>query len=216
MTIADWPVPMRQPNAVVMRLTCMSRNVRRWPAPLLAAVAVLAVLAVMWHQRSGGSGVETGVAVAPGGDASDARPPYPASTPEGRSLDTPIPIPDLPSPPKPARPVPAAVLDDMVAVDSYHQYDARHLALNYSIGVPECYGTAGTPRVEQTPEAVVVTIPRIPPKPGDDDTACIEIAVLLSVDIVLDEPLGDRPVLDGARDRASVPETVTAYPGGPG
>ena len=86
-------------------------------------------------------------------------------------------------------------------------YDATHLALNYANGVPECYGAAGTPRVEESADAVVVTIPRTPVR-VDGKRACIDIAMLGTVDITLDSPLAGRPVLDGARDGARVAEAA--------
>lgn len=194
----------------------MSQSVRRWLAPLVAAAAVLAVITVVWLQsEQAGDGLGDGAGVAAGGGDSggqgDGSPPYSGSVPGSPGAGSPEPHPDEPITPDPAVSVPRRLL----GIDSYFPYDARRLALNFSNGVPECYGTAGDPHVVETPDAVIVTIPRIPPPPGNEDVACIDIAVLLSVDITLDEPLGDRAVLDGARDGARVPEAEAAYADGP-
>jgi hypothetical protein len=70
--------------------------------------------------------------------------------------------------------------------------------------VPECYGTVGDPVVEETAEAVTVTLPKIPPKNARDDVVCIDIALIKSVDIELDAPLADREVRDGSRGGATI------------
>lgn len=201
---------VREPEAVAVRHTDMTQAVRRWLLPLVAAAAVLAVVAVVWAQRPGASGGDAGVAAGAGdpGSPGAGSPPYAGSEPSARSepgdrgLDTPIPVPDLTVTPKPTASAPR----HLIGINSYYRYDARHLALNYTNGVPECYGTAGEPRVEETPKAVVVTIPRVPPEPADENVACIDIAVQLSVDITLEEPLGDRVVRDRSRDGAKLPE----------
>jgi len=85
-----------------------------------------------------------------------------------------------------------------VRVDSYHlNHDRRQVTLSYTIGVPECYGEIDLPKVVETSQSVTVTLNRVPPK-QDADVACIEIALLKTVDIWLAEPLGDRIVLDGS------------------
>jgi hypothetical protein len=189
-------------------------GVRRWLVPLLAALAVLAVVAVVWSQRpgaSGGDGVDIGFAG--GGSDGAGSPPYGGSEPGSPG---PSDGPDRGSEPSQPSQPPADGPDDggpgggtrdvdagSIAVDSYFPYDARHLALNYANGVPACYGRAGLPVVEETPESVVVTIPRTPVKP-DPDRVCIDLAVLGSVDVTLSSPLAGRPVLDGARDGAVV------------
>jgi hypothetical protein len=169
----------------LVRLRDMDARTRRWLVPLAAAVAVLAVVAVVWQQRPGG---DTGAGSAPPAAGGSAVPGSPGSEgTEGPDGDlTPVPGPDQ---------TPAAGTQ---AVDSYFAYDATRLALNYTTGVPECYGTVGEPVVEETAEAVTVTLPKTPPKDARD-VVCIDIALTKSVDIELDTPLGDREVRDGSR-----------------
>jgi hypothetical protein len=62
----------------------------------------------------------------------------------------------------------------------------------------------------ETPDAVVVTLPKRPPK-NDRDVACIDIALTSSVDIRLDAPLGDRQLLDGSRDDRPVERADAPY-----
>ena len=89
-----------------------------------------------------------------------------------------------------------------VIVDSYDvRGDGRRLAVSYTIGVPECYGTIAEPQVEETPSAVTITLTRIPPR-NLGDVACIDIALLKTVEIRLGSPLGDRVVLDGSTGRS--------------
>lgn len=185
-----------------MRRTGMSTGTRRWLIPLVAALAVLAVIAVMWQQRPGASD-EVGA----GSDGGGGAPPYagvePGSPGQGDDL-TPQPV----EPPGDGGGVDADY--GTIAVDSFYRYDETRLALNYTNGIPECYGKAGTPLVEETADSVRVTVPRTPPT-GDGDTACIDIALMASVDITLERPLGDRVVLDGSRDDAKVKEAASPH-----
>lgn len=190
----------------------MSTGARRWLVPLVAALAVLVVVGVIWQQRPGATGGDAGFAG--GGDAGQGSPPY-AGTEPGSPGTEPV-APDSPGGLEPVAP-PAGDPGDlpdidvgMIAVDSFYRYAPTHLALNYVNGVPECYGKAGTPLVEETPEAVVVSIPRTPVK-GSEDRVCIDIALMGTVDITLSSPLAGRPVLDGARERTAVREAAAPY-----
>ena len=179
----------------------MSTGTRRWLAPLVAALAVLAVVGALWSQRPGSSGEDAGFAG--GDDSGQGSPPYAGTEPGSPGSPGVEPPPDGGST---GPDVPDADAGT-IAVDSFYRYDATHLALNYANGVPECYGDAGTPLVEETADAVVVTIPRIPPK-RSGDTACIDIALLGSIDIRLSAPLDGRVVLDGAREKLEVKEAA--------
>jgi hypothetical protein len=191
----------------------MSTGTRRWLVPLLAALAVLAIVAVLWAQRPGAGGGDVGYAG--GGDSGQGSPPSAGTEPGS------------PGSPGVVEPLPPAdgagsgggggagdgsgtVDAGSIAVTSFYSYDATHLAVNYTNGVPECYGKAGVPRVEESMDAVVVTIPRIPVK-HRSDRVCIDIALLSSLDITLDAPLAGRPVLDGARGRAEVEEAAAPF-----
>ncbi len=189
----------------------MDPRTRRWLVPLAAAVAVLTVLAVMWTQRPGASGGdEPGFAGAAPASPSDSPTSAPGSgvpgSPGTGGLPgdepggglTPGPGPDRP--PGPGR----------QAIESYYPRDDTTLAMNYTSGVPECYGRVGEPLVEETADAVTVTLPKSMPKQGSD-IACIDIALSASVDVTLSRPLGDRDVLDGSRDRAKVERADAAY-----
>lgn len=187
---------------------------------MLSAVAVLAVIVVgvvVWRQSgtesadsafAGGSdpgqgappvsGVEPG---SPGsGSGVPGEPGEPGSAPPGSGAEV----------PPPGDEPPAQVAEGYIPLASFYRYDARHLALNYYNGIPECYGKAGEPRVEERADAVVVAIPRTPPT-GSKDTACIEIAVAGVVDITLAEPLGDRVVLDAAQGDVEVEEAAAPH-----
>jgi len=174
----------------------MSSRLARWIIPLAAAAAVLVVIAVIWQQRPGASGDDVGVA---GGDTGQGSPPYASDSP-GSDGDL---EPDPSLDPDPGAGSGGDVDAGMISASGYHAYDATRLAVVYVNGIPECYGTAGTPRVEETADAVTVTIPRTPAK-STGDTACIDIALTDSVDITLDSPLGEREVLDGSRDGAKL------------
>ncbi len=186
----------------------METRTRRWLVPSGAAVAVLVVLALVWALRPGvgdepgfaGSGPST-----PPSDTATVAPDSPGSEP-GSSGDpdlpdgglTPAPGPDLPPAP------------DSQAIESYFPRDGSTLAMNYTSGVPECYGRVGDPIVEETADAVVVTLPKTMPKQGGD-VACIDIALTASVDVELSLPLGDRAVLDGSREDVEVDRADAAY-----
>ena len=181
----------------------MRTRLGRWLVPLGAALAVLVVVAVVvWQQ---GPGAPEDAAPAGSGQPSDRASVAPGSPgspgpdlPDGDL--TPAPGPDLPPGP------------DTQVIDSYFAYDETRLALNYTTGVPECYGKVGEPVVEETADAVTVTVPKLPPE-QKGDIACIDIALSKSVDISLDAPLGDREVRDGARGGAEV--SPGSSPGNP-
>lgn len=190
-----------------MRLRGMSTGARRWLVPLVAALAVLAIVAVLWAQRPGADG-DAGYA---GGEDSGQGSPPSAGTEPGSPGSPGSPGAVEPAPPVDGGGDGAGDVDaGSIAVTSFYSYDASHLAINYTNGVPECYGKAGVPRVEESADAVVVTIPRTPVK-STGDRACIDIALLSSLDITLDAPLAGRPVLDGARDRAEVEEAAAPF-----
>ena len=193
-----------EPSPFPVRHTGMRTGLGRWLVPLGAAVAVLVVVAVVWQLRA--TGGDGGVAapsdtasVAPGSPGGGEPGSPGPDLPDGDL--TPAPGPDLPPGP------------DTQAIDSYFAYDQTRLALNYTTGVPECYGKVGEPVVEETAAAVTVTLPKIPPE-QKGDVACIDIALSKSVDVVLGSPLGDRKVRDGSRDGAVV--SPGSSPGNPG
>jgi len=149
---------------------------------VVAAVVAAVVLGLAWTLAgtgSGDSGDTAGPVPGRSGDGASA----PSASPGGSS----DPSAGGPSGDGRAEPVP---------ISSYHPYDARHLAINYAIGVPQCYGTIREPAVVERDDAVVVTLSRVPPR--NQNLACIEIANRKSVTVTLSEPLGDRRVVDGS------------------
>lgn len=189
-----------EPTWSVVRLTDMKKVL----IPLAAAVAVVVLFVGVRALMSptddspgtppvAGGGSEPSGSAVPGDPGSS-----PAEPPPGTD----------PSPPQSTNPM-------AVVIDSFYKYDGRRLAINYTIGVPECYGTIAPAKVVETEQSVSVTLTRIPPKDLNKDTACIEIALLKSVDITLETPLGDRTVLDGSFDSAEVrPGSAPADKGG--
>jgi hypothetical protein len=174
----------------------MIGHVQRWWVPVLAAVAVLGVVGAGVWLATGSD--ETGGGFAGGGsDTGAGAPPYSGTEPDEPGSEPGDPGAEVPPPDDGGD---GGAGPDVIALDSYYRYDDRHLALNYYNGIPECYGKAGEPRVEEDGERVVVTVPRTPPT-GGKDTACIDIAVAGSVKVALEKPLGDRPVVDGGTGR---------------
>lgn len=184
----------------------MNMATRQWLVPLVAAVAVLVVIAVIWQQRPGDGSEDVGFA---GGGTGQAVPPSGGGEPGDPGSDDGV-EPVEPPHGDPSEDPPPDTDSGSIAVDSFYRHDGRHLSLNYTNGVPECYGEAGRPRVEERDDAVVVRIPRINLDPNPDKV-CIEIALMGTVDITLDSPLGSRPVLDAARDGFQVPEAAAPY-----
>lgn len=183
----------------------MRSRLSRWLVPAVAALAVLVVIAVVWQQRPGASGGEPGAGGAVGGDGADGAgggqgvPPYAGPSPGDD--DALVPLPEPPTDPSGG---PGGDFDNgTIAAIGYHLFSGTRLGVIYTNGVPECYGTAGVPLVEETPEAVTVTIPRTMAT-VDKDVACIDIAVVDYVEVTLDSPVGDRSVLDGSRGGAKL------------
>lgn len=181
----------------------MIGHMQRWWVPALAAVAVLAVIAVgIGVLASPGSDDGEGGFAGGGSDTGQGAPPYSGTEPGDPGSE-----PGGGEPGEPGSEVPPAddgdgrsADPDTIALDSFYRYDARHLALNYYNGIPECYGEAGEPSVKEQADRVVVSVPRTPPT-APKGTACIEIAVAGSVKLTLSEPLGRRLVVDAATDR---------------
>ena len=179
---------------------------KRWLVPVAAAAAVLMLLGGLWwfagpNSRGdessfagGDTGSSPGSGREPGGrEPGGGEPGFPGT---GDPLTDPLT--DPPTDPPTDDPATAPVDPMAVVIDSYYLHDdGRRMSVSYTIGVPECYGTITEPKVEETDASVTITLTRIPPK-NLGDVACIEIALLKTVDIRLGAPLGDRVVLDGS------------------
>jgi hypothetical protein len=175
---------------------------RRWLVPVAAAAAVLVLLGGLWWfagpsprgDESSFAGGDTGSSAGSAGDPAGGEPGggEPGFPGTGDPLTDPLTDPATDDPA-------TAPVDPMaVVIDSYYLHDdGRRMSVSYTIGVPECYGTIAEPKVKETDSSVTITLTRIPPE-NLGDVACIEIALLKTVDIRLDAPLGDRVVLDGS------------------
>jgi hypothetical protein len=98
----------------------------------------------------------------------------------------------------PAAPEPPALSNENgVRIDGFVRERGSRIALNYTTGVPECYGTLDTPEVLETSAAVTVTLTLRPPEQPSDDP-CPDLAMVDTVRVDLGSALGDRSVLDGS------------------
>lgn len=98
----------------------------------------------------------------------------------------------------PVDPNPDAVNTMPIRWDSYEERaGGNELEMLFWSGVEPCYVLAEV-EVEETPDKVTVTLHQGNLE-TEEDTACIEIALLKSTIVELDEPLGDRKVVDGSR-----------------
>lgn len=165
---------------------------RRWILPAVAAVAVLAVVVVVaaleLREAGGGTGGSSGPR--PTAPASSGPPdPTPSASLDPTGGPTIFPGPDG-----------KRKLSETLPLDGYHVSGGNRLDLIYTTGVPECYGRAGRPEVVETARSVTVTVPRELPE-GGPAGACVDQAVIDSVRVRLERPVGDRSVLDGAQGR---------------
>jgi hypothetical protein len=102
-------------------------------------------------------------------------------------------------------PRPDDVDDRMPVFLQWAAVDGANLTVGYSGGVEPCFVTAEV-IVSELEDVVAVTV-LAGPERGSEDTACVMIAELLAVEIELDEPLGDRRLVDGWR---ATPEDLGA------
>ena len=164
----------------------------RWLVPLAAALAVLAVVAVLWSSGTTDRAGATG----PGA----AAPPTAGTEPGSPGSTRPSPAEAVPVSPMPG----GDDLDPLRVVISGYTAHGRTLTLSFATGLPECYGRVGTPRVQETARDVTVTLRLTPP--GRTAQVCADLALLDTVDVTLAGPLGHRLVRDGGRGGAVVPE----------
>ena len=116
------------------------------------------------------------------------------SGPAGNDTRYAVPDVDATGPAGTTEPVPAS--ENGVRIDSFVKESATLLALEYTTGVPECYGTLDTPQVLETDGAVTVTLTLVPPESPAE--RCPDLAQVSTVRIDLDSALGDRSLLDGS------------------
>jgi len=92
---------------------------------------------------------------------------------------------------------PALVDPHPLRAESWSRLADEHaIAVHFTTGTPQCYGVHAT--VTETPDAVVVDLQggTLPEAAG---RACIMIAVAGSVEVGLQQPVGDRKVLAGSQ-----------------
>jgi hypothetical protein len=171
---------------------------RRWLVPTATAVATVVLLGGMWYFAGSSdsgvprSGAGAGSFAGGGSNGSGSSEPGSPGTADPGILPPEDGI-DADAPATPTDPL-------AVTVGSYRlTKDPQKLSLSYWIGVPECYGTIAEPLVDETADAVTVTLTRVPPR-STGDVACIDIALQETVEIHLDRPLDGRGVLDGSSD----------------
>jgi hypothetical protein len=129
-----------------------------------------------------------------GGLGGDAVPPG-AAPPDAPVTSSPVPDTPIPSPtPRIVEPRDGLVDVRPQVWDEAEPLEGRTVLLSFYGGVEECYGVDRV-EVDYRAQTVVLTLytGRVP---GAD--VCIEIAEYQAVEVHLDEPLGDRRVVDGA------------------
>ncbi|ORB27017.1 hypothetical protein [Mycolicibacterium parafortuitum] len=88
---------------------------------------------------------------------------------------------------------PAIVDPQPLRAESYHRVPGdRAVAVHFTTGTPQCFGVHAT--ATETADAVTVEL-QGGTLPGAVDKACIMLAVFGSIEVPLQEPLGDRQVL---------------------
>jgi hypothetical protein len=166
---------------------------RRWTLSAAAATAVAVVLVVVWWLSQPSSARDAagggGGAPAGGGSTGDhglvergsVGPDGPASSGSVHG-----------QPPIGRDPI---LVDGGVRVDSYVVRGNR-LLVNYTSGVPECYGEVALGDVEENGHAVTVRLRSVPPT--DPAEQCRDLAVTGTLIVTLRTPLEHRRVVDGS------------------
>lgn len=148
----------------------------RYPGLILAAILLLAACGSPSDPSAGGS-------------PSPDRPV--TSTPEPPQPDDPIPSPG----PSRVEPQPGQADVRKVGWEGYSKLGPKKLEITYWSGVEPCH-VLDHVDVEEDDAEVSITLFE-GHSPMDEDTACIEIALLKSVVVELGSPLGKREVIDG-------------------
>jgi hypothetical protein len=179
---------------------------RSWWAAAGAAVTVAALVGVVAVMSAGDSGTgssqarrtppsghgisgDTGTAVAPPATSRPAtRPRQPQPQPQ-QSVVAPraqAPRPDLPL---------------GLAIQSYEVVAPDRLSVQYATGLPECYGALDRAYVSESGDRVLVTL-RVRPVAQPSNEPCPDIAMVKDTLVRLDQPLGNRTVVDGSTGRS--------------
>jgi hypothetical protein len=177
---------------------------RSWWAAAGAGVAVAALIGVVavMSAGSGGdsassTGTDAGGAASTGGGSSGhrgtadsppatTRPPQPRPRPSVVAPRAQAPRPDLPL---------------ALAIQSYELVAPDRLQVRYATGLPECYGALDRAHVSESGDRVLVTL-RVRPVAQPPNEPCPDIAMVEDTLVRLDQPLGDRAVVDGVSGQA--------------
>ena len=180
---------------------------RSWWAAAGAGVAVAALIGVVAVMSAGSPGSGSDPAGSTGADGGGA-----ASTGGGSSGDpgTGDSPPATTRPPQP-RPRPSVVapraqaprpdLPLALAIQSYELVAPDRLQVRYATGLPECYGALDRAYVSESGDRVLITL-RVRPVAQPPSEPCPDIAMVEDTLVRLDQPLGDRAVVDGASGRS--------------
>jgi hypothetical protein len=88
-----------------------------------------------------------------------------------------------------------------LAIQSYEVVAPDRLSVQYATGLPECYGALDRAYVSESGDRVLVTL-RVRPVAQPSNEPCPEIAMIEDTLVRLDQPLGDRVVVDGSTGQA--------------
>jgi len=134
----------------------------------------------------GGTSGDTGAAVAPPATSRPAEPPQQQRQPSVVAPRAQAPRPDLPV---------------GLAIQSYELVAPDRLSVRYATGLPKCYGALDRAYVSGSGDRVLVTL-RVRPVAQPATEPCPDIALVKDTLVNLDQPLGDRAVVDGSTGQA--------------
>jgi hypothetical protein len=168
---------------------------RSWWAAAGAAVAVAALVGIVAVMSAGSPG---------SGEAGD-----PASTGDAGTGDTSAGDPSTGDPgtgdtgtavaPRAQAPRPDLPLG--LTIQSYEVEAPDRLSVQYATGLPRCYGALDRAYVSESGDRVLVTL-RVRPVAQPPNEPCPDIAIVKDTLVRLDQPLGDRTVVDGSTGQA--------------
>jgi hypothetical protein len=106
--------------------------------------------------------------------------------------------PDMP----PATPPDDSGWTPLIRIDKVARDDSGStLTIGYTLPTP-CTPDLRDAEVSQRDDAVTVKLHRSKPKASEDKLVCTQVIQSRSVDVHLDEPLEDRPVVDGSSGKS--------------
>ncbi len=183
---------------------------KRTKVVIAVTLAIAALSATAFAAAAGSGGSSAPGASGPTGGPIRVDPPVnvplpcgeqPASDsgPDGTVAFVPCPGDDRPNPPVPTPVTPTPGMDDVRARvwdASSVSDDGTTVTLTYYTGVPPCTALDHVD-VQYGTDTVTITLYE-GSDPSAQGIACIDIAMLASTTVHLDQPLGDRTIVDGA------------------